>query len=87
MRVVICLEYYGEYKRQTGKKNEELIVSSALAEAYPQIMSHIEAAYGLIPPFVMMMGKTHIAGVLKYHADEPLKDGTVFKFMPSISGG
>ncbi len=87
MKVVIYLEYYGEYKRQTGKMNEELIVSSALAEAYPQIMNHIKEAYGLMPPFVMMMGNAHIAGVLKYRGDEPLKDGTVFKFLPSISGG
>lgn len=87
MSVLIQIEYYADYIRQTNRKTEELLVSSTLSEAYQQILKHISEKHGIHPPFIMMMDNRHIAGVLKHHGAEPLKERTVFKILPFISGG
>ncbi len=87
LNALVRHEYYGRFAEKTGKSYEEFTVSNKLQEANDFIMRYLAQQYDIKPPFIFMLGKTHISGALSRQRDIPLKDGDTFKLLPFISGG
>ncbi len=86
MNVTVKMEYYAWYSTKTGLKSEEISVSPDVELAYESIVTYLEETYGITTPFILMLGNTHIIRALKQKT--VLKDGDVFKLVPTvISGG
>lgn len=84
MAVKVTIQYIG-YASRTGCKTEVLSISENIDEAYPFLVQYLNEKYQIQPPFLLMMDSYHIIGAVKRHL--PVKEGSVFKVLPFISGG